>query len=162
MSHQGGTALAARYAALSADHVEYANEEDAILMAASGTVAVILPGAFYTLNETQKPPVEAFRKHGVSMAVATDANPGSSPLFSPLLAMNMACTLFGLTPEEALLGTTKHAAQALGLNAVGVLDVNQRADLAIWNVKHPADLAYMIGFNPLSERYVNGEHVPCC
>lgn len=162
LSHQGGTALAARYAALSADHVEYANEEDAILMAASGTVAVILPGAFYTLNETQKPPVEAFRKHGVSMAVATDANPGSSPLFSPLLAMNMACTLFGLTPEEALLGTTKHAAQALGLNAVGVLDVNQRADLAIWNVKHPADLAYMIGFNPLSERYVNGEHVPCC
>lgn len=162
LSHQGGTALATRYAALSADHVEYANEDDASLMAASGTVAVILPGAFYTLNETQKPPVQAFRNHGVPMAVATDANPGSSPLFSPLLAMNMACTFFGLTPEEALLGTTKHAAQALGLTTVGVLEVERRADLAIWNVKHPADLAYMIGFNPLSERWINGEHVPCC
>ncbi len=161
LSHQGGTALATRYGALSADHVEYATEEDASLMAASNTVAVILPGAFYTLTETREPPIEAFRKYGVPMAVATDANPGSSPLFSPLLAMNMACTFFWLTPEEALLGVTKHAAQALGLADSGVLTPGRRADFAIWDVSHPAELAYMIGFNPLSERWINGECSSC-
>ncbi|MEM7301427.1 MAG: imidazolonepropionase [Pseudomonadota bacterium] len=157
LSHQGGTALAAQYGALSADHVEYATDDDARLMAASQTVAVILPGAFYTLNETQKPPVEAFRKHKVPMAIATDANPGSSPLFSPLLAMNMSCTLFKLTPQEALEGVTKHAAKALGLDDCGVLEPGKRADFAIWNVNHPAELAYTIGFNPLTERWVAGE-----
>ena len=152
LSHQGGTALAARFGALSADHVEYATVADAKAMAASGTVAVLLPGAFYTLHETHAPPVDAFRKHGVPMALATDANPGSSPLFSPLLAMNMGCTLFRLTPEEALAGLTKNAGKALGRDEPGVLAQGKRADLAIWNVTHPAELAYTIGFNPLHER----------
>src|SRR5690606_32681998 len=115
----GGTRLAARYAALSADHVEYADEADAAALAASNTVAVLLPGAFYTLRDTQLPPLDALRRHGVAMAVATDCNPGSSPLSSLLLAMNMACTLFRLTPEEALAGVTVHAARALGLHDCG-------------------------------------------
>ncbi|MEM9250428.1 MAG: imidazolonepropionase [Pseudomonadota bacterium] len=156
LSHSGGTALAARFGALSADHVEYATEADARALAASGTVATLLPGAFYTLNERQKPPVDAFRAHGVAMAVATDWNPGSSPLGSLLLAMNMACTLFGLTPEEALAGTTRHAAQALGLADRGILAPGKRADLAVWDVASPAALSYGIGLTPLHARYVAG------
>jgi imidazolonepropionase len=159
LSHLGGTALAAQYGALSADHVEYATEDDAARMAKAGTVAVLLPGAFYTLHETQRPPVDAFRTNAVPMAVSTDCNPGTSPLSSVLLAMNMACTLFGLTPDEALLGTTCHAAAALGLKDRGRISAGLRADLAVWNVETPAELAYRIGFNPLHARYVGGE--PC-
>lgn len=156
LSHLGGTALAAEYGALSADHIEYATEEDARAMAASGTVAVLLPGAFYAIRETQAPPVEALRQHGVPMAVATDMNPGSSPLTSLLLAMNMACTFFRLTPNEALLGVTAHAAKALGLDDTGVLAAGMRADLSVWTVESPAELAYRIGFNPLHQRYFAG------
>lgn len=156
LSHQGGTALAAHYGALSADHVEYATEADAEAMAAAGTVAVLLPGAFYTLHETQRPPVAAFRAHGVPMAVSTDCNPGTSPMTSVLLAMNMACTLFGLTPEEALLGVTTHAARALGFSDRGRVVAGARADLALWDVETPAELAYRIGFNPLHARYFKG------
>lgn len=156
LSHLGGTALAAQYKALSADHVEYANEADAKALAASGTVAVLLPGAFYTIHETQAPPVQAFRDHGVPMAVGTDWNPGSSPLGSLLLAMNMACTLFRLTPAEALAGTTRNAARALGLDDCGVIAPGMRADLAIWNVKDPAELSYGIGINPLHARVFGG------
>ena len=157
LSHLGGTALAARYGALSADHVEYATEADARALAAAGTVAVLLPGAFYTLRETQAPPVDAFRAHGVPMALATDCNPGSSPLVSLLLALNMGCTLFRLTPEEALAGVTVHAARALGLQETGSVAPGLRADLAIWDVKDPAELAYRIGFNPLHRRIYGGE-----
>lgn len=157
LSHLGGTALAARYGALSADHLEYATEADAAAMARSGTVATLLPGAFYTLRETQAPPIAAFRAHGVPMAVATDANPGSSPLFSPLLAMNMACTLWRLTPEEALRGVTVNAAKALGLEATGIIAPGARADLAIWEAAHPAELSYRIGFAPLYRRIFGGE-----
>ena len=157
LSNLGGTALAAEYGALSADHVEYANEADARALAQAGTVATLLPGAFYTLHETQAPPVAVFRAHGVRMALATDGNPGSSPMFSLLLALNMGCTLFRLTPEEALRGITKHAAQALGLSDAGVIAPGRRGDLAVWDVKHPAELAYRIGFNPLHERIFDGE-----
>ncbi len=157
LSHIGGTRLAAQYGALSADHVEYANEDDAAAMAASGSVAVLLPGAFYTLHETQKPPVAAFRKHGVPMALATDCNPGSSPMSSLLLSMNMGCTLFGMTPQEALAGVTCHAARALGLEDCGTIAPGQRADLAIWDAAQPAELAYRIGFNPLYRRIFGGE-----
>ena len=156
LSHQGGTALAARFKALSADHVEYATEEDARAMAASDTVAVLLPGAFYAIRETQAPPVAALRTHGVPMALATDCNPGSSPLTSLLLTMNMACTLFRLTPHEALLGVTANAARALGLTDCGVIAPGKRADLAVWNVETPAELAYRIGFNPLHSRIFGG------
>ncbi len=157
LSNLGGAQLAARYGALSADHLEYATEEDARAMAAAGTAAVILPGAFYTLKETQMPPVQAFRDHGVPMALATDCNPGSSPLTSLLLAMNMGCTLFGLTPEEALRGVTLNAARALGLSDTGRIAPGLRADLAIWDVEHPAELAYRIGFNPLRARIFEGQ-----
>ena len=157
LSNLGGAKLAARYGALSADHLEYATEEDAKAMAASGTVAVLLPGAFYTLRDSTVPPVAAFREHGVSIALATDCNPGSSPLTSILLAMNMGCTLFRLTPEEALAGVTRHAAKALGLTDCGVIRPGLRADLTIWDVEHPAELAYRIGFNPLHARMVGGE-----
>ena len=156
LSHSGGTALAARFGALSADHVEYATDADAQAMAAAGTVAVLLPGAFYAIRETQMPPVDAFRAHGVPMALATDCNPGSSPLTSLLLAMNMACTLFRLTPDEALRGVTVHAARALGLNDTGAIAPGLRADLAVWNVETPAELAYRIGFNPLHQRIFGG------
>lgn len=156
LSASGGTQLACRFGALSADHVEYADDADARAMAASGTVAVLLPGAFYTLRETRVPPIADFRAHGVPMAVATDLNPGTSPLNSLLLAMNMACTLFRLTPEESLLGTTRHAARALGLSDCGSLAPGLRADLAIWNLRHPAELAYRIGFNPLHKRIFGG------
>ena len=156
LSNIGGTRLAARHGALSADHLEYADEGDAAALAQSGSVAVLLPGAFYTLRETRKPPVEAFRAQGVPMAVATDCNPGSSPLASLLLAMNMACTVFRMTPEEALAGATRHAARALGLTDCGVISPGMRADIAVWNVEHPAELAYRIGFNPLHERLFAG------
>lgn len=156
LSHQGGTALAARYGALSVDHVEYATEADARLMAASGSVAVLLPGAFYAIRETQLPPVAAFRAHGVPMALATDCNPGSSPLNSLLLTMNMGCTLFRLTPDEALRGVTQHAARALGLRDTGRIAPGMRADLSIWNVETPAELAYRFGFNPLFQRIFGG------
>jgi len=157
LSNIGGTKLAAEYGAMSVDHIEYATEEDAVAMAKAGSVAVLLPGAFYTLHETQLPPIDAFRKHSVPMAIATDCNPGSSPLASILLTMNMSCTLFRLTPEEALVGATAHAARALGLSDTGRIKPGLRADLAIWNAKHPAELAYRIGFNPLFERIVGGE-----
>jgi len=152
LSNLGGAALASRYGALSADHVEYTSDADARLMAASGTAAVLLPGAFYTLHETQVPPLDAFRRHGVPMAVGTDWNPGSSPLGSLLLAMNMACTLFRMTPEEALAGTTCHAARALGLSDRGTIAVGMRADVAVWDVAEPAELSYRIGQNPLHQR----------
>lgn len=157
LSNIGGTKLAATYGALSADHVEYANAEDAKALAQAGSVAVLLPGAFYTLHETQMPPVQAFREAGVAMALASDCNPGSSPLASLLLVMNMGCTLFRLTPEEALAGVTCHAARALGLADTGVIAPGKRADLAVWDVGHPAELAYRIGFNPLHRRIFGGQ-----
>jgi imidazolonepropionase len=159
LSNLGGTALAARFKALSADHLEYLDEAGVRAMSAAGTVAVILPGAFYTLRETQAPPIALLRQYGVPMAVATDMNPGSSPMCSILLAMNMACTLFRMTPEEALAGTTVNAAKALGLTDRGEIAPGKRADLAVWNVSAPAELAYRIGFNPLHARYVGGR--PC-
>ncbi|MDK3073484.1 imidazolonepropionase [Sedimentitalea sp. JM2-8] len=152
LSNLGGAKLAARHGALSADHLEYLDEDGVRAMAGSGTVAVILPGAFYTLRETQAPPIAALRRHRVPIALATDLNPGSSPMNSLLLAMNMGCTLFRLTPEEALRGVTAHAARALGLADAGTLAAGQRADLAIWDVEHPAELSYRIGFNPLHDR----------
>ena len=156
LSHLGGVRLAASYGALSADHLEYATDDDAKAMAEAGTVAVLLPGAFYTLREANHPPVAAFREHGVPMALATDCNPGSSPLNSLLLAMNMGCTLFRMTPEEALAGVTRHAARALGLNDSGMIRVGLRADLTVWDVGHPAELAYRIGYNPLHRRFFGG------
>ncbi|MEP0331305.1 MAG: imidazolonepropionase [Anderseniella sp.] len=156
LSNLGGAKLAARRGALSADHLEYLDEDGVKAMADAGTVAVILPGAFYTLRETQAPPIELFRKHKVAMAVATDCNPGSSPMTSLLLTMNMACTLFRMTPEEALAGATRNAAGALGLSDTGTVEAGKRADLAVWNVEHPAELAYRIGFNPLHSRIFAG------
>ena len=153
LSNLHGAALAASYGALSVEHLEYVDEAGVIAMAKSGSVANILPGAFYTLREQQPPPIDLFRKHKVPMAVSTDANPGSSPLTSLLLAMNMACTLFRMTPEEALLGTTAHAAKALGV-AGGVLNEGAPANFAIWNIAHPAELSYRIGFNPLHQRLI--------
>ena len=157
LSNIGGTRLAADFGALSADHIEYADEMDAVALATSGSVAVLLPGAFYTLHETQKPPIEAFRRHQVPMAVATDWNPGSSPLGSLRLAMNMACTLFGLTPAEALAGTTRNAARALGLDDCGVIAPGMRADLALWEVKDPAELSCSFGVNALKARFFGGK-----
>jgi imidazolonepropionase len=157
LSNLGGAALAAGFGALSADHLEYLDAAGVQAMAAAGTVAVILPGAFYTLRETQAPPIALLRAHGVRMAVASDMNPGSSPMASILLAMNMACTLFRLTPAEALAGVTRHAAQALGLSDRGMIAVGLRADLAVWNCQHPAELSYRIGFNPLHQRIIGGE-----
>lgn len=157
LSNLGGAALAARHGALSADHLEWLDAEGVAAMAEAGTVAVLLPGAFYALRETQAPPVAELRAKGVPMAVATDCNPGTSPLTSILLAMNMACTFFRLTPEEALSGVTRHAARALGLDDRGVIAPGMRADLAIWDARHPRELAYRIGFNPLIERMVGAE-----
>lgn len=159
LSNLGGATLAARFGALSADHLEHADEAGVLAMAAAGTVAVLLPGAFYTLRETQRPPVELFRRHGVPMAVATDANPGSSPLLSPLLALNMACTLFGLTAEEALAGMTRVAARALRLDDRGVLEVGRRADLAVWRIGRPAELCYWLGLDPLERLMKDGRDV---
>lgn len=156
LSNLGGTKLAAEFGALSADHLEYATAEDAIAMAKAGTVAVILPGAYYTLRETQAPPINAFREHNVDMALATDCNPGSSPITSLLLTMNMACTFFRMTPEEALAGVTRNGAKALGLGGIGIIEADARADLAIWDVDSPAELSYRIGFNPLFKRIFGG------
>lgn len=156
LSNLGGAKLAAAYGALSADHIEYLDEEGIKAMAKAGTVAVILPGAFYTLRETQSPPIDLLRKHGVPMALATDINPGSSPLNSLLLTLNMGCTLFRMTPEEALRGATCNAARALGLTDAGTLAAGLRAEMAVWDVKHPAELAYRIGFNPLHSRIFGG------
>jgi imidazolonepropionase len=156
LSNLGGARLAARFSALSADHLEYADEGDAKAMSEAGTSAVILPGAFYTLRETKLPPIESFREHGVPMAIATDCNPGSSPVTSLLLTMNMACTLFRMTPEEAMAGVTRNAARALGLADTGTIEAGTRADLAIWDAEHPAELSYRIGFNPLYKRMFGG------
>jgi imidazolonepropionase len=155
LSNLGGAALAANYGALSADHLEYLDEAGVQAMAKSGTVAVFLPGAFYTLRETQFPPLNSLRKAGVPLAIATDCNPGSSPLTSILLCMNMACTLFRMTPEEALSGVTRVAAQALGIgHEVGTIEIGKKAEFAVWNVDQPAELAYRIGYNPLAEMLV--------
>jgi imidazolonepropionase len=149
----GGAALAAAFGALSADHLEYTDEAGARAMAGAGTVAVLLPGAFYFLRETRKPPVELFRRHGVPMAIATDCNPGTSPLTSLLLAMNMAATLYGLTVGECLAGVTREAARALGLaSEIGTIEAGKRADLAIWDAERPAELVYALGANPLHAR----------
>ena len=149
LSDLGGTALAARFGALSADHLEYVSEPSIEAMAESGTVAVLLPGAFYFLRETRKPPVDLFRRHNVPIAIATDSNPGSSPVSSLLLMLNMACTLFQMTPEEALTGVTRHAAAALGrADKVGTLEAGKQADFVLWEIDQPAELAYRIGFNP--------------
>lgn len=156
LSNLGGAKMAAGFGAISADHVEYIDEEGVRAMAGAGTSAVILPGAFYTLRETQAPPVEMFRKYNVPMALATDANPGSSPMTSVLLAMNMGSTLFRMTPEEALAGVTRNAARALGLSDRGMIAPGQRADLAVWDIAAPAELAYRIGFNPLYKRIYGG------
>jgi imidazolonepropionase len=156
LSDLGGAKLAATYGALSADHLEYLGNDGIAAMAKAGTVAVLLPGAFYTLRESQLPPVQALRDAGVPIAIATDCNPGSSPLTSLLLTMNMACTLFRMTPEEALAGATRNAAKALGIEDAGTLEVGKRADLAVWDVQEPAELAYRIGFNPLYRRYFRG------
>jgi len=149
LSDQGGAALAARFGALSADHLEYTNADGIAAMAASGTVAVLLPAAFYFLRETRLPPIDLLRQHGVPIALATDCNPGSSPVLSPLMVLNMACTLFRLTPEEALAGLTRNAARALGLADRGTLAPGQIADFALWEVSRPAELAYWMGGQPL-------------
>lgn len=156
LSDLGGAALAARHGAMSVDHLEYLGADGIAAMAAAGTVAVILPGAFYTLRETQTPPIAALRAAGVPMAVATDCNPGSSPMTSLPLAMNMACTLFRMTPLEALQGTTLHAARALGLTDCGTIAPGMRADLCLWNAAHPAELSYLIGASPLQLRMFGG------
>ncbi|CRM64810.1 imidazolonepropionase [Pseudomonas sp. 58 R 3] len=146
LSSLHGSSLAARYHALSADHLEFMTEEDAIAMAASGTVAVLLPGAFYFLRETQLPPMDALRRHGVKIAIASDLNPGTSPALSVRLMLNMACTLFRMTPEEALAGATQHAATALGMGDThGSLEVGKVADFVAWQIDRPADLAYWLG-----------------
>ncbi len=155
LSNQHGAALAASYGALSADHLEYLDEDGIKAMKQSGTVATLLPGAYYFLRETKLPPVDLLRKYGVNMAIATDNNPGTSPMTSLLLTMNMACTLFRLTPEESLRGVTINAAKALGLSDnIGSLEVGKNAELAIWDAAHPAELSYRIGFNPLYKRIV--------
>ena len=156
LSDLGGAAFAAGHGALSADHLEYLSPVGIAALARAGTVAVILPGAFYTLRESRLPPIAALREARVPMAVATDLNPGSSPLASLTLAMNMACTLFRLTPEEALLGTTAHAARALGLADRGRIAPSLRADLCIWDADHPAELGYLIGATPLHTRIFGG------
>jgi imidazolonepropionase len=157
LSNLGGASLAASYNAMSADHLEYLDQAGIDAMAKSGTVAVLLPGAFYTLRETKMPPVQALRDAGVSIAIATDGNPGSSPMFSPILTLNMACTMFRLTPEEALAGLTREAARALGQGAdTGTIEAGKRADMAVWDVAHPAELAYRIGFNSLHRRIYGG------
>ena len=148
LSDTGGAALAAEFAALSADHLEYASDFGVAALARAGTVAVLLPGAFYCLRETKLPPIAVLREQAVPMAIATDCNPGTAPVTSLLLMLNMACTLFRLTPEESLVGATRAAARALGLADRGVLSTGQRADLALWDVETPAELAYAVGANP--------------
>lgn len=158
LSNQQGAALAAEYHALSADHLEYIDEAGVAAMAKAGMAAVLLPGAFYFLREKTLPPIDLFRKHGVPIAIATDHNPGTAPVLSPVLMLNMACTLFRMTPEEALLGMTAHAAKALGYQDVcGTLETGKAADIAMWEISHPRDLCYHIGFNPCRGIVVAGE-----
>jgi imidazolonepropionase len=157
LSNQHGASLAAKYHALSADHLEYLDEAGAKAMAAAGTVAVLLPGAFYALQEKKKPPVAMLRKYKVPIAVATDCNPGTSPLLSPTLAMNMACTLFGLAPEEAIAGMTINAARALGLaHAIGSIAAGKQADLCAWTIESLAELGYWIGLPGPARRIFGG------
>ena len=157
LSNLHGAALVAECGGLSADHIEYLDDAGVAAMAQAGTVAVLLPGAYYFLRETQKPPVDKLRAAGVAMAVSTDLNPGTSPFASLRLAMNQACVLFGLTPEEALLGTTRHAAQALGRAAShGKLAAGCMADLLLWDIEHPAEIVYGLGTNPLKQRVFRG------
>ena len=161
LSNLGGAALAARHNALSADHLEHLDDAGAQAMARAGTVGVLLPGAFYALNESRKPPVDLLRAHGVRLAVATDCNPGTSPLLSPQLAMNMACTLFGLSPEEALAGMTVNAATALGLeDEIGTIEPGKAADLCAWTIDDPAELGYWIGMPGPVRRIVAGQDAP--
>jgi imidazolonepropionase len=157
LSNLGGARMAARHKALSVDHLEYLDEEGVSAIAASGTVAVLLPGAFYYLRETKLPPVSSLRAHGVPIAIATDLNPGSSPVHSLLTAMNMACVLFGLTPEEALRGVTANAARALGLADRGRLAPGLRTDFVLWDAASPAELVYPLGFNPCAAVIRTGE-----
>ena len=159
LSDLGGAALAAEFGALSADHLEYTDEAGVRAMAQAGTVAVLLPAAFYALRETRLPPIESFRRHDVPMAVASDLNPGTSPILSLRLAMNLACTLFRLTPEEALRGATVHAARALGLNDRGTLQAGRRADFVVWDIDHPAELCYWIGGALTRAVYAAGRRV---
>jgi imidazolonepropionase len=159
LSNLGGARLAARYGALSVDHIEYLDEDGVGAIAQSGSVAVLLPGAFYYLKEKQHPPVAALRAHKVPIAVATDLNPGSSPVHSLLTIMNMACVLFGLTPEEALRGVTVNAARALGFSDRGVIAKGMRADFVVWDAEHPGDLSYPLGFNPCAAVIRNGDIV---
>jgi imidazolonepropionase len=157
LSNLGGASLAAEFSALSADHLERADSAGVAALAETGTVAVVLPGAFYFLRETAKPPVELFRAHGVHMALATDCNPGTSPLTSLLLAMNMGATLFRMTVAECLAGVTREAARALGILAeTGTIEAGKWCDLAIWDIEQPAELVYRIGFNPLHSRVWRG------
>lgn len=156
LSDSGGAALAARHGALSCDHLEWIGEDGVRAMAQAGTVAVLLPGAFYFLRETRLPPIALLRQHGVPMAISTDCNPGSSPCTSLLLMLNMACTLFRLTPEEALAGVTRHAARALGLADRGVLAPGLRADFVAWDITHPAQLSYAIGARPQLQTFRGG------
>jgi imidazolonepropionase len=158
LSNLHGAALAARHGALSADHLEHTDDAGAAAMAAAGTVAVLLPGAFYFIRETKLPPVDLFRRHGTRMALATDCNPGTSPLTSPLLVMNMAATLFRMTVAECLAGMTVHAAAALSLaGETGTIEAGKWCDLAVWDAERPAELVYRMGFNPLAARYWRGE-----
>jgi imidazolonepropionase len=158
LSNLQGAALAAEYGALSADHVEFLDEEGVAAMARAGTVAVLLPGSFYALRETKRPPVALLRRYGVPMAVATDCNPGTSPVMSPTMMMSMACTLFGLTPEEALAGMTRNGARALGLaDETGTISAGMAADLCVWRIGRPAELCYWIGMPGPERRIVAGE-----
>ncbi|HXV73370.1 MAG TPA: amidohydrolase family protein, partial [Sphingomonadales bacterium] len=160
LSDTGGAALAAQWKALSADHLEYASARGIKAMGKSGTVAVLLPGAFFTLREKRKPPVELMRRHKVAMALATDSNPGTSPTLSLRLMMNMGCTLFGLTPEEALAGVTRNAAQALGLEKeIGTLEKGKAASLAVWSAENPAELSYWLGGSLLDSLILEGKPV---
>lgn len=156
LSDQGGAALAAGFNALSCDHLEYLSDAGIAAMARAGTVAVLLPGAFYFLRETKLPPIQALRDAGVPIALATDHNPGSSPGLSLLLMLNMACTFFRMTPEEALRGLTTNAARALGLPDRGRLAAGQRADFCVWDATHPRELSYWFGRNPLRQTVVGG------
>jgi imidazolonepropionase len=156
LSNLHGAKLAADYGALSADHLEYTDDDGAAAMATAGTVAVLLPGAFYFIREKQLPPLESFRRHGTLLAIATDCNPGTSPITSLLLTMNMAATLFRMTVDECLIGITRNAARALGRNDIGTLEAGKRCDLAIWDIERPAELVYRMGFNPLHKRVWRG------
>lgn len=160
LSDSKGAVLAARYKALSVDHLEYLDIQDIPVLAEGNCVAVLLPGAYYYLNETQKPPIDALRKAGVPMAISTDSNPGTSPILSIRSAMNMACVLFKLTPAEALAGVTINAARALGLqDKIGTLENGKAADFLIWDITSPADLAYQLGGNLLSYSVINGQKI---